>query len=163
MYFKRDKQSMTAKRPARQRRDGSKVSLKRKRQLCPESSGRTSCLVMSAVPPELPERSGRSRAQTKRCPHNAGPAAHLLAAGVPRRGSDCSFRVFVHAASAHGFQQVPCSLGRPGCATFPDHRFSVILKITPDGGFVNPYFRLRHGAAPPPAPGRPADRRQGPR
>ena len=37
-----------------------------KRQLCPEFSGRTSCLVMSAVPPELPEVSGRSRAPFKK-------------------------------------------------------------------------------------------------
>ena len=33
MYFKRDKQSMAAKRPVRQRRGGSKVSPKKKRQL----------------------------------------------------------------------------------------------------------------------------------
>ena len=69
MYFKRDKQSMAAKRPVRQRRGGSKVSPKKKRQLfLPESSGRTSCLVMSAVPPELPEVSGRSRAQKSAVP-----------------------------------------------------------------------------------------------
>ena len=69
MYFKRDKQSMAAKRPVRQRRSGSKVSPKKKRQLfLPESSGRTSCLVMSAVPPELPEVSGRSRAQKSAVP-----------------------------------------------------------------------------------------------
>ena len=74
---------MAAKRPVRQRRGGSKVSPKKKRQLfLPESSGRTSCLVMSAVPPELPDMSGPSRARNKRCPRNAGPAAHLLAPAV---------------------------------------------------------------------------------
>ena len=120
MYFKRDKQSMAAKRPVRQRRGGSKVSPKKKRQLfLPESSGRTSCLVMSAVPPELPDVSGRSRALLfKRCPCNAGPAAHLLNG---RRAA--VFSLLLPGVRSRGararLSAVPHSLGRTARATFP--------------------------------------------
>ena len=102
MYFKRDKQSMAAKRPVRQRRGGSKVSPKKKRQLfLPESSGRTSCLVMSAVPPELPgvPRSlARSFFTISAAPVTRGLRRAYWRQGFPtRRGSVCSSRVFVHA------------------------------------------------------------------
>ena len=139
MYFKRDKQSMAAKRPVRQRRGGSKVSPKKKRQLfLPESSGRTSCLVMSAVPPELPEVSGRSRAPISAALVTLGFAAHLLAAEcrVQFAAPGCSFAHW----PARGSQLLPRSLERPECVTFPDPCFSVILKIAQQHRFVNRLF-----------------------
>ena len=93
--------------------------IKEKDSFCPESSGRTSCLVMSAVPPELPDVSGRSRALLfKRCPCNAGPAAHLLNG---RRTA--VFSLLLPGVRSRGararLSAVPHSLGRTTRATFP--------------------------------------------
>ena len=100
--------------------------IKIKRQLCPEFSGRTSCLVMSAVPPELPEVSGRSRALCL----SAVPVTldlrrtYLTADALPC--SVCCSRVFVHAAHGRGSQLCRTLwAGRPALL-FPFLAFAVL-------------------------------------
>ena len=107
---------------------------------------------MSAVPPELPEVSGRSRAPFKKGSAalvTRGAAAHLLAAAL------AAHRVQVAAPGGSFAQRPPTARSkcrvlwkRPGCVTFSDLCFSVVIKIAQVGGFVNRLFvekRLNSG------------------
>ena len=100
---------------------------------------------MSAVPPELPEVSGRSRAHLKKesaALVTRGAAAHLLAVlqktGVQVAAPGGSFAQGALTARSN------CRVlwKRPGCGTFPDLCFSVILKIAQESSFVNQKSRL---------------------
>ena len=122
---------------------------------------------MSAVPPELPEVSGRSRAPFKKGSAalvTRGAAAHLLAAAL------AAHRVQVAAPGGSFAQRPPTARSkcrvlwkRPGCVTFSDLCFSVVIKIAQVGGFVNRKLRGLRSAAPPPDLRPPAARRRGPR
>ena len=115
--------------------------IKIKRQLCPEFSGRTSCLVMSAVPPELPEVSGRSRAHEK---GSAAPLTLGLRRTYWRQKLLPGFRLQLPGVRSRTVRSrlaadAVFSGSVPGCVTFPDP-CCFAIKIAQRPRFVNRLF-----------------------